>query len=95
MSGDEHYSPFAPAQGPRVPTHGEPPYEFVHGHTRVRCELVDHDQYVIEARILHNEEHYMSHTFAPWHCIPFATPRAAAIHWAEGERKAIKKDEDD
>jgi hypothetical protein len=63
------------------------------GHTPVRCELVDHGQYGIEARVFHNEEHYMSHTFAPWHCIPFATPRAAAIQWAEGERKAIKADE--
>ena len=53
--------------------------------------VVDHGQYGIEARILHNEEHYMSHTFAPWHAIPFATTRAAAIHWAEGERKAVKE----
>lgn len=75
---------------PRIPTHGELLYEFVHEHTRVRCELVDHGPYGIEARILHNEEHYMSHTFAPWHCIPFVTPRAAAIHWAESERRAIE-----
>ena len=40
MSRDEHYSPFTPAQGPRIPTHGELLYEFLHGHTRVRCELV-------------------------------------------------------
>jgi hypothetical protein len=33
----------------------------------------------------------MSHTFAPWHCIPFATPRAAAIHRAENERKVIEQ----
>ena len=45
-----------------------------------------HGQYGIEARILCNEEHRMSHTFAPWHTVPFATPRGAAIHWAEGER---------
>ena len=51
---------------------------------------MDHGSYGIEARILHNEEHYMSHTFAPWHCIPFVTPRAAAIHWAEAERRAIE-----
>jgi hypothetical protein len=50
-------------------------------------------RYTVEARILHNEEHYMSHTFAPWHVIPFSTPRAAAIHWAESERKAIEQDE--
>jgi hypothetical protein len=30
--------------------------------------------------------------FAPWHCIPFTTPRAAAIHWAESERKAIERE---
>jgi hypothetical protein len=70
-------------------------YEFLHGHTRIRCELVDHGQYGIEARILHNEEHYMSHTFAPWHSIPFATPRAAAIHWAERERKAVEQRPDE
>lgn len=29
-------------------------------------------------------------TFAPWHVAPFVTPRAAAIHWAENERKAIR-----
>jgi hypothetical protein len=58
--------------------------------TRIRCELVDHDQYGIEARILHNEEHYVSHSFAPWHCIPFATPQASAINWAEAERKVIE-----
>jgi len=28
----------------------------------------------------------------PWHCIPVATPRAAAIHWSEAERKAIEQD---
>jgi hypothetical protein len=25
-------------------------------------------------RFLFNEEHHLSHTFAPWHCIPLATP---------------------
>jgi hypothetical protein len=34
----------------------------------------------------------MSHTFAPWHCIPFVTPRDMAIAWAEEERKAISKE---
>jgi len=34
----------------------------------------------------------MSHTFAPWHVVPFSTPRAAAIHWAEGERNAIERE---
>jgi hypothetical protein len=91
MSRDEHYSPFAPAPGPRIPTRGELLYEFLRGDARIRCELVDHGQYGIEARILYNEEHHMSHTFAPWHCIPFVTPRAAAIHWAESERTAIER----
>jgi hypothetical protein len=90
MSRDPNYSPFLPAPGPRIPTQGELLHEFVHGHTRVRCELVDHGQYGVEARILDNEEHHMSHTFAPWHCLPFSTPRTAAIHWAENERKAIE-----
>jgi hypothetical protein len=43
----------------------------------------------VEARTLHNEEPVINHTFAPWHVAPFATPRAAAIHWAEAERIAI------
>ena len=30
------------------------------GHTRIRCELVDHGQYGVEVRILYNEEHHMS-----------------------------------
>jgi len=47
-------------------------------------------QYDVEARILHDEEPMISHTFAPWHIAPFATPRAAAIAWAEAERKAIE-----
>ena len=58
-------------------------------------ELVDHGQYGMEAPILHNDEHYMSHTFAPRHAIPFNTPRAAAIHWAERERKAIEESPDE
>jgi hypothetical protein len=74
---------------------GELLYEFLRGHTRVRCELVDHGQCGFEALIFHNDEHYMSHTFAPWHCIPFASPRAAAMRWAKGDRNAIEKDEDD
>jgi hypothetical protein len=65
-------------------------YEFVHAQTRVRCELVDHGEWGIEARILHNDEHHVSHTFAPWHVVPFSTPRAAAIHWAENERRVME-----
>jgi hypothetical protein len=84
------FDPPPPAPPPNV----ELLYEFLHGHTRIRCELVDHGQYGIEARILHNEEHYMSRTFAPWHCIPLATPRAAAIHWAEQMCMSIEKDVD-
>jgi hypothetical protein len=56
MSRDPNYSPFAPALGPRIPTHGELLYEFLQGHTRICCELVDHGQYGVEARILYNEE---------------------------------------
>ena len=52
MSEKERWSPHEPAPGPRIPTHGELLYEFISGHTRVRCELVDHGQYGIEARIL-------------------------------------------
>jgi hypothetical protein len=92
MSRDENYSPFGPMPGSRVYEPGELLYEFLHGHTRIRCELVDRGEWGVEARILHNEEHHISHTFAPWHVAPFATPRAAAIHWAEEERKAIESE---
>jgi hypothetical protein len=51
---------------------------------------VDHGPNGFEARIFYDDQHHMSHTFAPWHCIPFTTPRAAAIHWAESERRAIE-----
>jgi len=55
-------------------------YEFVAtlamGPTRVRCELVDHGPNGFEARICYDDQHQMSHVFAPWHCIPFVTPRA-------------------
>ena len=61
---DEHYSPFAPSPGPCIPTHGELLYEFVSGHTRVRCELVDHG---VEARIPNVS--ITCPTVAPWHCI--------------------------
>jgi hypothetical protein len=91
MSQDEHWTPFKPANPPPVSQPGELLHEFLHGHTRIRCELLDHGQYGWEARILHDEKFFMSHTFALWHSIPFATPRAAAIHWAEAERKAIEK----
>jgi hypothetical protein len=79
----------------RIPQHGELLYEFLHGHKRIRCKLVDHGPYGIEVRILHNEEHHMSHTFAQWHSIPFATSRAAAIQWAERERKAVEESPDE
>jgi hypothetical protein len=36
------------------------------------------------------KDRHMSRTFAPCHCIPFTTPRAAAIRWAEDMRKAIE-----
>jgi hypothetical protein len=92
VTRDPNYTPFAPEPGPRIPQSGELLYEFLKGHTRVRFELIDHGPvYGVEARILHNEEHHMSHTVAPWHTVPFATPRAAAIAWAEQERKHIEK----
>jgi hypothetical protein len=90
MTRDKDYSPFGPMPAPRVSEPGELLYEFMSGHTRIRAELVDRGEWGVEARILHNEEHFVSHTFAPWHVAPFATPRAAAIHWAEAERKAIE-----
>lgn len=87
MSRDENYSPFAPWVPPTVQQPGELLFEFVKGHTRVRCELVDRGANGIEARILLNEDDFISQTFAPWRS---AAPRAAAIAWAEQERRDIE-----
>ena len=43
--------------------------------------------------MFYDGQHHMSHVFAPWHCIPFVTPRAAAIDWAEQEGKAIESED--
>lgn len=85
------WRPPEPTPEERTLQPGEVLFEFLKGHTRIRCELVDRGQYGVEARILHDEEPMISHTFAPWHIAPFATPRAAAIAWAEAEREAISK----
>ncbi len=64
-------------------------FEFLHGGTRIRCELVDHGDYGIEARFVHQDLSMMSQTFPP--CRAFRrTPRDVAIAWAHEERKAME-----
>jgi hypothetical protein len=50
------WRPPAPKPQARVTQPGELLFEFVKGYTRIRCELVDHGDYGVEARILHDEE---------------------------------------
>lgn len=38
-------------------------FEFLHGDTRIRCELVDHGGHGIEARFVHDDRAMMSQTF--------------------------------
>jgi len=66
-------------------------FEFLHGHTRIRCELVDHGDYGVEAQFLRNEEFSFSRTFHP-RLNPQRTPREMAIGWAEAERAEIERD---
>lgn len=72
----------APKDPPRVAQPGELVFEFLRGHTRIRCELRDHGQYGVEAQILHNEELVIGRTFGAW-LDPTRTPREMAIAWAD------------
>lgn len=93
MSADDRYTAYGHTPLPaRVSPPIEPLFELLHGHTRIRCELVDLGEFGIEARFIHNEEPIpvLARTFAPWHVAPFTTPRAAAIAWATKERAAIE-----
>jgi hypothetical protein len=92
MSQDEHWTPFKPAIPPPVSQPGELLHEFLHGHTRIRYELTDlGPKYGVQIRVFHNERFFMSHAFAPWHSIPFMTPRDAAIAWALRHREDTEK----
>ena len=80
------YSPNAkkpPARQPRV---GEFLYEFVResDRTPVRCELLDHGQWGVEAQFFIRGEFVMSRRF---------DTRALAVQWAEAERPDLEKGE--
>jgi hypothetical protein len=64
-------------------------FEFLRGHDRILCELVDHGSvYGVEAQFFYNEELAFSRTFPPY-LSGSRTSREMAIFWAEAERKAI------
>lgn len=63
-------------------TPGEVLFVFLVGHTRWLCELRDRGAYGIEAQFFRNEDFHHSRHFET---------KAAAVAWAEFERKAIEK----
>ena len=76
-----------PSQGPKP---RERLFEFLRGHDRILCELVDHGPvYGVEAQFLRNEEFAFSRAFPPY-LDPSRTSREMAIVWADAERKAIE-----
>lgn len=64
-------------------------FEFLHGDTRIRCELVDHGGHGIEARFVHDDRAMMSQTFPPWRD-RLRAPRDRAIAWAHEQRSAME-----
>lgn len=77
-----------------LPVRPRPPrallFEFLRGHDRIRCELVDHGSYGVEAQFLTNEEFIIGRTFHQ-RLDPERTPRAMAIMWAEAWRKDVER----
>ena len=74
-----------------MPTHGEPVFEFLHGHDRHLCELRDHGQvFGVEARFWKNEEFFYSRRFDA-RMDRTRSPRELAIAWAEEERRGIEQ----
>ena len=66
-------------------------FEFLRGHDRILCELVDHGPvYGVEAQFFYNEELRIGRAFPPY-LSGSRTSREMAIFWAEAERKAIGK----
>ncbi len=80
----------APA-GPRPPR--ERLFEFLRGHDRILCELVDHGAYGVEAQFLTNEELTIGRTFHP-RIDPTRTPRELAIAWAIEWRRTFEESAD-
>jgi hypothetical protein len=88
MSADDRLPHTAKPDPPRVARVGELLFEFLRGHTRIRCEFLDHGAYGVEAQILHDEELVIARTFHQ-RLDPTRTPRAMAIAWADEERKTL------
>ena len=75
---------------PQPPKAREKLFEFLRGHDRILCELVDHGSvYGVEAQFFYNEEFRLGRTFPP-RLNPEHTSREMAITWAEAERQAIE-----
>ena len=89
MVDDDWYKPNPPKAPPRQPKRGEVLFEFLVGHARVRCELVDQGPYGVEAQFWRNEEFDHSRRFDP-RLDSTRTPRELAIAWADEERKALE-----
>ncbi len=87
---DDFYAANRPPRPRRVPQHGEPLFEFLHGHDRYLCELRDHGEvYGAETQLWKNEELFYSRRFDA-RLDRTRKPRELAIAWAEEERKAIE-----
>ncbi len=88
---DELVKPNRPPAPSRQPQHGERLFEFLHGHDRYLCELLDHgDTYSVEVQFWKNEEFLCSRRFDA-RLDRLRTPRELAMAWAEEERTAIEK----
>ena len=80
----------APA-GPQPPR--ERLFEFLRGHDRILCELVDHGGYGVEAQFLTNEELTIGRTFHRRLDLTH-TPRELAIAWATEWRRTFDESAD-
>ena len=81
----------APRPPGREPEPGELLFEFMAGHTRVRCELRDHGPLGVEAQFFRNEEFFCSRRFDPR--LDASRPsRELAIAWATEERRALERE---
>jgi len=57
------YAPDRASVVPRQPSRGELLFEFLVGHHRLRCELLDHGEFGVEAQFWRNEEFEWSRRF--------------------------------
>ena len=79
-----------PLSHPRPPR--ETLFEFLRGHDRIRCDLVDHgDVYGVEAQFFINEDFSRSQRFDP-RLDRLRSPRDLAIAWATEERAALERE---